>query len=697
MKKTLAEALEARGYTTLTAVQEAVTDPGITGRDLLVSAQTGSGKTVGFGIAIAPGLLGESDVFDAAAAPLALVIAPTRELALQVKRELAWLYANAGAVVVSTVGGMDMRDERRALARGAHFVVATPGRLRDHIMRGSIDLGSLRAVVLDEADEMLDLGFREDLEFILENAPEERQTLLFSATVPAAIARLAKSYQKDAVRIATTSGASQHADIDYRALRVAARDGENAIINVLRYYEAPNAIVFCNTRAMVNRLTTRLSNRGFSVVALSGELSQSERTHALQAMRDGRARVCVATDVAARGIDLPNLDLVIHAELPTNQDTLLHRSGRTGRAGRRGVSAMIVPPASRKKAERLLGWAKLTAEWGDAPSAEAVSARDEERMLASPDWLEPAEESDLGTVAKLVGAFSAEQIATAYLRLYRERHSAPEDLSDAGEAAKPRAPFGPSVWFSLAGGAAAGAEPRRVLPMLCKLGNVTRDDVGAIRIQQDAALIELREAAVDGFLAAIGPAMVLEGGAALTRLSSAPTFERGARPARAAAPKDRAPRQDKPAAKETAARFEKPAAKVQEPRPSAPGKPAAAGKARAPASTPPVDWNDASEPRAKKPKPGARPAHKGKAKHAKARPGAAPDGEAWTARKSAAAKARRADSAESRAKGPKPPVGKPSSKKNRARLSLAGKPDGSGPPVRKPRSKPRGKPGGGKP
>lgn len=679
MKKTLADALEARGYTSLTAVQEAVTNPEITGQDLLVSAQTGSGKTLGFGLAIAPGLLGERDTFEKASAPLALVIAPTRELALQVKRELAWLFAKAGAVVASTVGGMDMRDERRALDRGAHIVVATPGRLRDHIMRGSIDLGSLKAVVLDEADEMLDLGFREDLEFILENAPSDRQTLLFSATVPAAIARLAKSYQKDAVRIATASGTKQHADIDYRALRVSARDGENAIINVLRFYEAPNAIVFCNTRAMVNRLTTRLSNRGFSVVALSGELSQNERTHALQAMRDGRARVCVATDVAARGIDLPNLELVIHAELPTNQDTLLHRSGRTGRAGRKGVSAMIVPPASRKKAERLLGWAKLTAQWADAPSAEAVSAKDEERMLASPDWHEPVEESDSGTVSKLTENFTAEQIAAAYLRLYRERHSAPEVLSDVGEAAKPRAPFGPSVWFSLAGGAATGAEPRRILPMLCKAGNVSREDIGAIRIQQESSLIELRESAVKGFLEAIGPKMTVEGGAALSRLSSPPSFERKPRAEKPSWQKDRAPR----------------ASESRNTSPAAAPASKAKSKPKAPGTTTPVDWNDAPESRAKKPKGGAKggakPAHKTKPKYAKSKPAASADGEAWKPRKSGPAKSKRSDNPERGSKGPTPPPGKPSSKKNRARLALNGKPDGSSPPTRKPR-KPRSKP-----
>ncbi|NBQ28806.1 MAG: DEAD/DEAH box helicase, partial [Rhodobacteraceae bacterium] len=303
MKNALKRALEKREYLTLTPVQQEVSKPELENSDLLVSAQTGSGKTVGFGLAIATNLLGDAEEFDRADAPLGLVIAPTRELALQVKRELNWLYAEAGVVMASCVGGMDMRDERRALERGAHIVVATPGRLRDHIMRNSIDLSEIRVVVLDEADEMLDLGFSEDLELILKATPETRRTLMFSATVPKGIANLAKQYQTDAVRVTTLAEKTQHADIDYQAMQVNQHDGENAIINVLRFHEAPNAIVFANTRATVARLTTRLSNRGFSVVCLSGELSQSERSHALQAMRDGRARICVATDVAARGID----------------------------------------------------------------------------------------------------------------------------------------------------------------------------------------------------------------------------------------------------------------------------------------------------------------------------------------------------------------------------------------------------------
>ena len=347
----LAAALAEKGYESLTPVQLAVIAPELAGRDALVSAQTGSGKTVAFGLAMAEEVLGGNDILKPAEAPLALIIAPTRELAQQVARELEWLYAKAGAQIATCVGGMDYRTERRTLSFGAHIVVGTPGRLRDHIERGSLDMSLLHVAVLDEADEMLDLGFAEDLEFILGSAPEQRRTLMFSATVPKEIEKLAATFQRDAIRLQTQGEARQHGDIDYRAINVTARDREHAIFNILRFYEAQTAIVFCKTRMNVNHLLARMGNRGFQVVALSGELSQSERMHALQALRDGRARVCIATDVAARGIDLPGLDLVIHADLPSNSETLLHRSGRTGRAGKKGVSVLLVPYTRRRKAE----------------------------------------------------------------------------------------------------------------------------------------------------------------------------------------------------------------------------------------------------------------------------------------------------------------------------------------------------------
>ena len=671
MKTALSAALAAQGYDTLTQVQEAVTAPELAEADLLVSAQTGSGKTVGFGLAIAPTLLGEDEAFGPSGAPLGLVIAPTRELAMQVRRELTWLYREAGAYLASCVGGMDPRDERRALERGTHIVVATPGRLRDHIERGAIDLSAIRAVVLDEADEMLDMGFREDLEFILSSVPEERRTLLFSATVPPMIAKLAKNFQRDSVRITTVAEATQHADIDYHALSVMPRDAEKAIINVLRYHEAPNAIVFANTRAMVARLTARLSNRGLNVVSLSGELSQSERTNALQAMRDGRAQICVATDVAARGIDLPKLDLVVHAELPSNHETLLHRSGRTGRAGRKGVSALIVPPSAFKKAQRLLKWAKVEAEWGPAPSADAVLARDSERMMADPAWSEPVSEGEAAPVAELTDKFSAEQLAAAYLRLYRGQHSAPEELGEVNQAGpRPTRDFGPSVWFSISGGRDAGAEVRRIMPMLCKAGNITKDEIGAIRIQDTETFVEIAERAVAGFIKALDGRMEIETGSELTRLDKPPVIrggKPGGKPGFKGKPRhekkphrgqggprgdysksdkpdwDKKPKWDKP--REDKPKFEKPA------------KPKAA----------PTDWDDAPAPRKKKPKgepKGGAPKHRGprEDRHEGAvserKPRHKPDGK--PGRKGA-----------DKPKGPPPPKGKANSKKNKARAAAA--------------------------
>lgn len=492
----LARALEGKGYETLTEVQNAVLTPEADGADLLVSAQTGSGKTVAFGLAIAPTLLGGEDRFDYAAAPLALVVAPTRELALQVQRELLWLYGEAGARIVSCVGGMDARSERKALERGCHIVVGTPGRLRDHIERKSLDMSSLRAVVLDEADEMLDFGFREDLEFILEGAPEGRRTLLFSATVPKSIADIARRYQTNAVRLSTVSEREQHADIEYRALTVSPADRENALINVLRFYEAERALVFCATRDGVNRLAARLGNRGFAAVSLSGELSQKERTHALQALRDGRARVCIATDVAARGLDLPGLELVVHSDLPTNSDVLKHRSGRTGRAGQQGVCVMIVPQNQRGRVNRLLRGANIEAEWGEAPSLNDVKERDRERLLNDPSLHQDYDEDAMAEARELLALHSPEKIAAAFLNRMQSSTPSAEDLMvmpAGGERTKTarREPFSGGVWFKLTAGRNQRAEPRWLLPMICRMGDVTRNEVGAIEIADSETLFEI--------------------------------------------------------------------------------------------------------------------------------------------------------------------------------------------------------------
>ena len=566
----LAAALASKGYETMTPVQNAMLGADVAGRDLLVSAQTGSGKTVAFGIAIADELLLGADQLLYADSPMALVIAPTRELALQVARELDWLYSGASAKIATCVGGMDYRTEKRALDRGAHIVVGTPGRLRDHIERSSLDMTGIRAVVLDEADEMLDLGFREDLEFILGMAPTERRTLMFSATVPKEIAALAKDFQRDALRIQTQGEARQHVDIEYRALSVAARDREHAIFNLLRFYESQAALVFCKTRANVSHLFARMNNRGFQAVALSGELSQAERTHALQALRDGRARVCIATDVAARGIDLPGLDLVIHADLPSNSETLLHRSGRTGRAGKKGVSALIVVPAEFKKAQRLLQGAKLVATWDKPPSADEVQERDDLRLLDHP--MLNADVSDEGDLAaNLLERYGPEQIAGAFIKMWRDGRSAPEVLSDnlvvpERSAPRERGEFGPSVWFQLSVGRSGRAEARWLLPKICEAGGITKDGIGAIRVQEDRTFVQILTAQAGKF----GQGVELESGVTMTRLDGEPDMDRPERlvkpPAKTyKAPAPRAVRDEAPEAAPVERR-EKPAYTPKPPR-----------------------------------------------------------------------------------------------------------------------------------
>jgi ATP-dependent RNA helicase DeaD len=428
-------ALSARGYTALTPVQAAVIEPEAEGRDLIVSAQTGSGKTVAFGLAMAPLLLKDDGRVPEAATPLALVIAPTRELALQVSREFIWLYGPAGARIATCVGGMDAAKERRNLGYGAQIVVGTPGRLRDHLERGALDLSGLRAAVLDEADEMLDMGFRDDLETILDATPAARRTLLFSATMPKSIVALARRYQQDALRISTVGEDRGHGDISYQCVTVAPSDIEHVVVNLLRFHEADSAMLFCATRDNVRHLHASLTERGFAAVALSGEHSQHERNTAMQMLRDRRARVCVATDVAARGIDLPSLTLVVHVEIPRDAETLQHRSGRTGRAGKKGTAVLVVPFSRRKRVEGMLRGARIEAEWISAPTAADIARGDHQRLLAA--LLEPLDiDDDDRTLANEVMArLAPEAIAAALVKMHRARMPVAEELSE--QSARP--------------------------------------------------------------------------------------------------------------------------------------------------------------------------------------------------------------------------------------------------------------------
>jgi len=536
----LRRSLAARAYLEPTPVQAAILADEARDRDLLVSAHTGSGKTVAFGLALARPLLGEAERFGAAAAPRALIVTPTRELAQQVDRELSWLFAETGARIATCVGGMDPRREKHALSAGVHIVVGTPGRLCDHLERRALVLAKCEAIVLDEADEMLDMGFREDLERLLDAAPAQRRTLMFSATIPKDIATLAKRYQRNALRIAAAGEGDRHRDIEYQAVVIVPRERDLAVVNLLRYHDAPGALVFCATRDGVTHLAANLSERGFAVVALSGELSQRERNQALQALRDGRARVCVATDVAARGLDLPDLGLVIHADLPQNGQMLVHRSGRTGRAGKHGLAILVVPEPARRHVDRLVASAHVHVAWRSPPSSEEIRVRDQDLLVLEIRALaEEPSEDDCQVARTLLAERSAEALVAALVHLRRQARPAPEELTppagaraqrggggDRPQRSPPRTQQRPAAgntrWFTINVGRSKNADPKWLIPMLCRRGNITKRSIGKIQILARETRVEIANDAADAFAVAIQKPDATDRNISIAELDRAP-------------------------------------------------------------------------------------------------------------------------------------------------------------------------------
>jgi ATP-dependent RNA helicase DeaD len=385
----LLAAIEQKGYTELTPVQRVVLDPTLAGSDLRITSQTGSGKTIAIGLTLR-GVLQPSAAGGASAPgkngvarPRALVVAPTRELALQVQQELTWLFAPSGLGVASTTGGASYRTEQRSLGQGPALVVGTPGRLLDHLRRGSIDAGQVAAIVLDEADRMLDLGFREDLEAIMKQLPAERSTHLVSATFSRALSRMADRMQRDPRHVEGSALGAANTDIDHVIYIVDAFERFDALVNLLLAPRDDQTLVFVRTRADASQLASQLSELGFAASALSGEMDQNARNRALAAFRSGTLRVLVATDVAARGIDVQSVARVVHAEQPKDPDTYTHRSGRTGRAGRKGVSALLVPPVGVVQATRLLRALSIPHRVEPVPTPAQIHAAEDERIVAA--------------------------------------------------------------------------------------------------------------------------------------------------------------------------------------------------------------------------------------------------------------------------------------------------------------------------
>jgi len=428
INKTLNDNIIKKGFTKFTDVQNLVIDEKNVGRDLLVSSQTGSGKTLAYSLSISDEILISKG--KDSSTPSGLIITPTRELALQVYQEIQWLFEKTDLTAVTSIGGMDINKERAKLKRKFNLLIGTPGRINDHLRKKYLNLSKLSVLVLDEADEMLDLGFKEDLDKIIQSSPENSRKLLFSATLPKKIISLANKYQKNPKRIEVSNQNVPHKDISYESYFINKKDTENAIFNLLRYYDDKNVLIFCSTRSSVTHIHSRLLNRGFGVVCLSGALNQSERFKALQAMKNGRSRICVATDVAARGIDLVNLDIVVHADLPRNGESLLHRSGRTGRAGNKGKSILFFSPNEIRHYDNLVMHSKIKPKLNKFISKEQIEKKDDKKVIANIFSEDKVIDSEKMILQKIVDKFSFEEIALAYIRKIKKDLSPIEDVED---------------------------------------------------------------------------------------------------------------------------------------------------------------------------------------------------------------------------------------------------------------------------
>lgn len=367
----LHDALRRRGFAQLTTVQQTLLAADDGERDLRISSQTGSGKTVALGFALCRAITDR-----ARRGPTTLIIAPTRELAAQVCEELAWLFADLDDVACEVVtGGTSVGRERMRLKKRPAVLVGTPGRLLDHIREGALDLSSVHQLVLDEADQMLDLGFKDELDGILAALPAERRTHLVSATFPRQVIELADRFQRDALLVRGQAHGQAHADIEHVALKIHAREHYPALVNLLLLAGEERTLVFVRTREDTTALADKLAADGFAALPISGDLAQAQRTRTLNAFKNGTVRTLIATDVAARGLDIQDVTSVVHVDPPVDAATYTHRSGRTGRAGQKGRSIMLVLKSHEGRSRRIYAQAKVTATWTTPPDVTTVQQR----------------------------------------------------------------------------------------------------------------------------------------------------------------------------------------------------------------------------------------------------------------------------------------------------------------------------------
>jgi ATP-dependent RNA helicase DeaD len=424
------KALEDMGFEEPTPIQARTVPIIMAGRDLVGQAQTGTGKTAAFGIPII------EQIDHRQRKPQALVLTPTRELAIQVAEEITRIGRHTALRVVPIYGGQSYDRQIRALEHGAQVVIGTPGRVIDHIRRGTLHLDHVKIVVLDEADEMLDMGFIEDVEFILEQVPPDRQTLLFSATVPDPIARLAEKYLRHPEHVSVNPERVTVPQIEQWYYEVREHEKVDALSRILDIEEAERTIIFCRTKRRVDELTEALQARGYSAEALHGDLNQTQRLRVMKRFREGASEILVATDVAARGLDIENVTHVVNYDLPQDPEGYVHRIGRTGRAGKSGTAITLILPKEFRQLRMMERVLRIRVTRRPVPTVADVAEKQRELLRGR-----LADEIERGVLPEyrelalmLADEYDSIDIAAAAIRLLvdKGREAPAESFGDTG-------------------------------------------------------------------------------------------------------------------------------------------------------------------------------------------------------------------------------------------------------------------------
>ncbi|MDH2430194.1 DEAD/DEAH box helicase [Sphaerisporangium sp. TRM90804] len=525
LRPELLRALAGLGYEEPTPIQREAIPPLLEGRDLLGQAATGTGKTAAFALPI---LQRMAEIGAGGERPKALVLVPTRELAVQVSEAVHRYGRDLGARVLPIYGGQPIGRQLRELQRGIDVVVATPGRALDHIGRKTLLLDDLAMVVLDEADEMLDMGFADDIESILQETPEGRQTVLFSATMPPRINSIARQHLREPVRIEigrepTVPG---EGPLVRQSAYVVPRAHKPAALGRVLDVEAPEAtIVFCRTREEVDTLTETMNGRGYRAEALHGGMGQEQRDRVMARLRSGTADLLVATDVAARGLDIEHLTHVVNYNVPSAPESYVHRIGRVGRAGREGVAITLAEPREHRMLKTIERVTKSRITVEKVPTVADLRARRLEltRSALEESILEDDLEHFRVVVDTLADEFDVMEIAMAAVKLAHEASGAAADEEEIPEAPlrterdgrtrregagrderrPPRTPTRGMTRIFIGAGRSAGIRPQDLVGAIANESSLSGRDIGAIEIADRFSLVEVPDPAAEDVIAAL--------------------------------------------------------------------------------------------------------------------------------------------------------------------------------------------------